>query len=103
MLGVALSAALFAGMTQDVFAASVINGSYVKGDNENNPLVTQSYGADPGVMVYNDTVYVVTAMEALGYLISTTVISQRQRVLSLQRAFLLLQLQFKVTETAALK
>ena len=64
MLGVALSAALFAGMTQDVFAASVINGSYVKGDNENNPLVTQSYGADPGVMVYNDTVYIYTTNDS---------------------------------------
>ena len=42
-------------------------------------------------------------VEALGYLISTMVISQRQRVLSLQRAFLLLQLQFRVTETVALK
>ena len=58
MLGLAMTAAMFAGMTQDVSAATVINGSYVKGDNENNPLVTQSYGADPGVMVYNDTVYI---------------------------------------------
>ncbi len=39
-------------------AATVIGGSYVKADNENNPIVTQNYGADPGVMVYSDTVYV---------------------------------------------
>ena len=36
MLGLAMTAAMFAGMTQDVSAATVINGSYVKGDNENN-------------------------------------------------------------------
>lgn len=41
-------------------AATVQNGSYVKADNENNPLVTQNYGADPGVMVYNGRVYVYT-------------------------------------------
>ncbi len=48
------------GNSVDVQAASVVNGSYVKADNENNPLVTQNYGADPGVLVYNDTVYVYT-------------------------------------------
>lgn len=45
-------------------AAEVVNGSYVKSDNENNPLVTQNYGADPGVMVYNDTVYVYTTNDS---------------------------------------
>ena len=45
-------------------ASSVVNGSYVKADNENNPLVTQNYGADPGVMVYNDTVYVYTTNDS---------------------------------------
>ena len=64
MLGLALSAALFVSLPVDVDAATVINGSYVKGDNENNPLVTQSYGADPGVMVYNDTVYIYTTNDS---------------------------------------
>ena len=48
------------GSSTTVQAASVVGGSYVKADNENNPLVTQNYGADPGVLVYNDTVYVYT-------------------------------------------
>ena len=51
--------ATFANVTP-VQAATVTNGSYVKADNENNPLVTQNYGADPGVMVYKDRVYVYT-------------------------------------------
>ena len=63
-LAVALCLMLFGGAvignSVDVQAASVVNGSYVKADNENNPLVTQNYGADPGVLVYNDTVYVYT-------------------------------------------
>ncbi|SFC40021.1 endo-1,4-beta-xylanase [Butyrivibrio sp. YAB3001] len=48
------------GSSTTVSAASVVSGSYVKADNENNPLVTQNYGADPGVMVYDGTVYIYT-------------------------------------------
>ena len=48
-------------------AATVINGSYVKGDNENNPLVTQNYGADPAVLVYNNRVYVYTTNDSQEY------------------------------------
>ncbi len=63
-LAVVLSLMLFGGAIfgtgTTAQAASVTNGSYVKGDNENNPLVTQNYGADPGVLVYNDTVYIYT-------------------------------------------
>ena len=51
--------ATFANVTP-VQAATVTNRSYVKADNENNPLVTQNYGADPGAMVYKDRVYVYT-------------------------------------------
>ena len=60
MFGFALTGVMLFSVSVDANAASVINGSYVKGDNENNPIVTQSYGADPGVMVYGDTVYVYT-------------------------------------------
>ncbi|WP_242840965.1 endo-1,4-beta-xylanase [Butyrivibrio sp. AE3004] len=49
---------LIIGNGTDTLAASVVGGSYVKGDNENNPVVSQNYGADPGVMVYDDTVYI---------------------------------------------
>ena len=55
MIGVAMACTLVVGSAVTVEAAGVEKGSYVKGDNENNPLVTQSYGADPGVLVYNDT------------------------------------------------
>ena len=42
----------------------VKNVSYVKNRNENNPLVTQSYGADPGVIVYDDTIYIYTTNDS---------------------------------------
>ncbi len=48
-------------------AATVVNGSYVKGDNENNPLVSQNYGADPAVLVYNNRVYVYTTNDSQEY------------------------------------
>lgn len=51
----------------DIHASSVINGTYVKGDDEHNPLVVQSYGADPGVMVYNNTVYIYMTNDSQGY------------------------------------
>lgn len=64
MIGVAMMCTLVAGSAVTVEAAGVERGSYVKGDNENNPLVTQSYGADPGVLVYNDTVYIYTTNDS---------------------------------------
>lgn len=64
MLGVAMACTLVIGSAATVQAAGVERGSYVKGDNENNPLVTQSYGADPGVLVYNDTVYIYTTNDS---------------------------------------
>ncbi len=67
-LAVLLCLMLFGGATIGsgitASAADVVNGSYVKSDNENNPLVTQNYGADPGVMVYNDTVYIYTTNDS---------------------------------------
>ena len=60
MFGILLTGAMILSPAITADAASVVNGSYVKGDNENNPIVTQNYGADPGVMVYGDTVYVYT-------------------------------------------
>ena len=73
-LAVLLCLALFGGTTMGTgitaTAASVVGGTYVKSDNENNPLVTQNYGADPGVMVYNDTIYIYTtndSQELAGY------------------------------------
>ncbi len=35
--------------------------------SENNPIVTQRYGADPGVMVYGDTVYVYCTNDSFEY------------------------------------
>ena len=52
------------GNSVEASAASVVSGTYVKSDNEHNPLVTQNYGADPGVMVYNDTVYIYTTNDS---------------------------------------
>lgn len=43
-----------------------IKTSY-KGLDENNPIVTQRYSADPGVMVYNDTVYIYTTNDIVEY------------------------------------
>ena len=40
--------------------------SYKK-DNENNPLTTQRFGADPGWMVYKDRLYVYTTNDAFEY------------------------------------
>nr|WP_027871530.1 family 43 glycosylhydrolase [[Eubacterium] cellulosolvens] len=53
--------------TETVSAASKSNGCYVKGDNENNPVATQRYSADPGVMVYNDTVYMYSTNDIYEY------------------------------------
>ncbi len=58
LLSLVIAGGLFLGNNFTSQAATVTNGSYVKDDSENNPIVSQDYGADPGVMVYNDTVYV---------------------------------------------
>lgn len=57
-MSLVMAMGLIIGDASNAKAAEVVNGSYVKGDNENNPVVTQNYGADPGVLVYNDTVYI---------------------------------------------
>lgn len=44
----------------------VLTESYKKAA-ENNPIVTQRYGADPGVMVYGDTVYVYCTNDSFEY------------------------------------
>lgn len=54
----------FAGTGIEASAAGVEKGTYVKSDNEHNPLVTQNYGADPGVMVYNGTIYIYTTNDS---------------------------------------
>ncbi len=38
-----------------------------KGENEHNPLITQYFGADPGVMEYNDRVYIYMTDDHLLY------------------------------------
>lgn len=48
------------------FANIPLTASY-KNLNENNPIVTQKYSADPGVMVYDDTVYIYCTNDALEY------------------------------------
>ncbi|MCQ2416381.1 MAG: endo-1,4-beta-xylanase [Oscillospiraceae bacterium] len=47
--------------------ASVKPASSPKKDNENNPLYTQRFGADPGWMVYGDRLYVYTTADAFEY------------------------------------
>ncbi len=58
LMSLMMAAGLIIGNGTSSLAADVVNGSYVKGDNENNPVVSQNYGADPGVLVYDDTVYI---------------------------------------------
>lgn len=38
-----------------------------KKQNENNPIITQRYAADPSVMVYNDTVYLYATNDSYEY------------------------------------
>ena len=40
---------------------------FAKDASNNNPIVTQRYSADPGVMVYDDTVYVYTTNDIYEY------------------------------------
>ncbi len=46
---------------------SIRLGTSLKKDNENNPLTTQRYGADPGWMVYKDRLYIYTTNDAFEY------------------------------------
>jgi len=45
----------------------VVEKSFYKSAGNNNPIVTQRYSADPGVMVYNDTVYVYATNDIYEY------------------------------------
>ena len=49
-----------------MFAGITPTASY-KADGENNPLFTQRFGADPGVMEYNGRVYVYTTNDVIEY------------------------------------
>ena len=46
---------------------SITPGTSLKKDNENNPLTTQRFGADPGWMVYKDRLYIYTTNDAYEY------------------------------------
>lgn len=47
--------------------AGVTPASSFKKDGENNPLITQRFGADPGWMEYNGRIYVYTTNDAFEY------------------------------------
>lgn len=49
-----------------MFDSLVLNASHKK-DGENNPLFTQRFGADPGVLVWNDRLYVYTTNDVVEY------------------------------------
>lgn len=51
---------------EQIFSTVTIASSY-KADGENNPLFTQRFGADPGVMEYNGRVYVYTTNDVIEY------------------------------------
>ncbi|MCI7805152.1 MAG: endo-1,4-beta-xylanase [Oscillospiraceae bacterium] len=51
---------------EQLFSSVTPSVSY-KSDNENNPLFTQRFGADPGVMEYNGRVYVYMTNDAFEY------------------------------------
>lgn len=51
---------------ETLFAGITPTASY-KADGENNPLFTQRFGADPGVMEYNGRVYVYTTNDVIEY------------------------------------
>ena len=51
---------------EQLFAGITLTTSY-KADGENNPLFTQRFGADPGVMEYNGRVYVYTTNDVIEY------------------------------------
>ncbi|MBQ2265685.1 MAG: endo-1,4-beta-xylanase [Oscillospiraceae bacterium] len=47
--------------------SSITPGTSIKKDGENNPLYTQRFGADPGVMEYNGRVYVYMTNDIFEY------------------------------------
>ncbi|MDD7294423.1 MAG: family 43 glycosylhydrolase, partial [Oscillospiraceae bacterium] len=51
---------------EKLFSDITLTTSY-KADGENNPLYTQRFGADPGVMEYNGRVYVYTTNDVIEY------------------------------------
>ena len=51
---------------EKLFGSINVSSSYKK-DGENNPLYTQRFGADPGVMEYNGRVYVYTTNDVIEY------------------------------------
>ncbi|MDE5738327.1 MAG: family 43 glycosylhydrolase [Oscillospiraceae bacterium] len=51
---------------EQIFSSVTPTASYKK-DGENNPLFTQRFGADPGVMEYNGRVYVYTTNDVIEY------------------------------------
>lgn len=51
---------------EQLFSTVTIASSY-KADGENNPLFTQRFGADPGVMEYNGRVYVYMTNDVIEY------------------------------------
>ncbi|MDE7094408.1 MAG: endo-1,4-beta-xylanase, partial [Oscillospiraceae bacterium] len=51
---------------EQIFSSVTSTESYKK-DGENNPLFTQRFGADPGVMEYNGRVYVYTTNDVIEY------------------------------------
>ena len=51
---------------EKLFAGITPTASY-KAEGENNPLFTQRFGADPGVMEYNGRVYVYTTNDVIEY------------------------------------
>ncbi len=51
---------------EQLFSTVTIAESY-KNEGENNPLFTQRFGADPGVMEYNGRVYVYTTNDVIEY------------------------------------
>lgn len=57
---------------EQLFASVNVASSYKK-DGENNPLYTQRFGADPGVMEYNGRVYVYMTNDVIEYNVDGTV------------------------------
>lgn len=51
---------------EKLFSSVTVGESY-KSDGENNPLFTQRFGADPGVMEYNGRVYVYMTNDVIEY------------------------------------
>ncbi len=51
---------------KQIFSTVTVADSY-KADGENNPLFTQRFGADPGVMEYNGRVYVYMTNDVVEY------------------------------------